>query len=250
MKFLLKTITLIVVLSLAVCCFACSGEVYPEMNLQAEDELVVFDRGEQTLTVVASEFAERPTKFKSDISVSDIVIKEYLEGKTVSSVEYVDEVTIKVTMSGDTADFDGEWEVGLLVVSARACSIGVECYTYVRVYNTYISVGVGDYREGEPGNAYSEYFTEFTINNGRFSPDFDLDTITLVPYANFDAPSPSVNGKFVTKMMDQNKLIIRINYVDKTISEYPKVRIGAGLIEGSEAFEVEIGRSLDGVIIL
>lgn len=227
-----------------------NADLYAEMNLQTEDVLTpVFDRGTQTLTVVASPSAEKPTKFKSDISVFDIVLGEILEAKTVTKVEYVNDATIKVTMTGDTADYEEEWELGTLTVKARACTLGKDSYAYVKVYNTYISVALGDSKAGEEGNAYSEYSTIFTLNNGTFSSQFSAtEDITLVPYAYFDDPEPLVNGKFTARMVDGNKLVIRINFVDTTISRYPKVRIEAGLIEGSEAFEIEIG--LDGYDII
>lgn len=226
-------------------------DLYAEMNLQADDELVVFDRGTQTLTIVASQEAVNPTKFKSNITKSDIVLGEYLSTKTIDKVEYVNDTTIKVTLTGTVAEFDDIWDVGVLTVKARACTLERDCYTYVKVYNTYMSVKVGDSEAGEEGNAYSEYYTIFTLNNGVYSTDFNpKEDITLVPYANFDAPSPSVNGKIVSVMKDGNRLIIRINFVDTDISRYPKVRIGAGLVEGSEAFEIEIGRSSYEPIIL
>lgn len=252
MKRLFKIIAVALMLCLALCSLACSGGSYPEMNLEVDDSLSrLYDRGTQTVTVTASQVAEKPTKFKSDISVSDIVLGEFLEGKTVTAVEYVDEVTVKVTMSGNTVDFEEDWDVGVLTVKARACTLGIDCYTYVEVYNTCMSVAPGDSNAGEEGNAYSEYYTIFTLNNGAFSTEFNpTEDVTLVPYANFDAPSPSVNGKFVARMIDGNKLIIRINFVNTSISRYPKVRIGAGLIEGSQGFEIEIGLNKYDIILL
>lgn len=218
-------------------------DLYRKMNLQAEDYLTVYDRGTQTLTVVASQTAEHPTKFKSDISVEDIVLDDYLEGKWVSAVIFVNDTTIKLNLTGNTEDFEGEWEAGMLTVKARACTINRDCYTYVKVYNTCLSVKIGDSEAGEAGSKYSVYYTKFTLNNGSFSSDFNPEEdVTLVPYDYVDDPLPLYNGEFVSRSIQGNQLIIRINSVDTSISRYPKVRIGAGLIEGSEAFEIEIGR--------
>lgn len=252
MRVLSKILVLIIAISLSAFCVACTGSLEPEMNLQADDDLTpVYDMGTQTLTVVASKSAQVPTKFKSDISVQDIVLSDYFEGKTVTKVEFVNDTTIKVTMTGNTDDFEGEWEVGMLTVKARACTINRDCYTYVKVYNTFLSVKIGDTKAGESGNKYSVYYTIFTINSGRFSSEFDPSTdVTLVPYAYEDDPLPLFNGEFVTRLIDGNRLIIRINSVDTLISRYPKVRIGAGLIEGSEAFEIEIGLDSYDIIYL
>ena len=242
MKKVAKLLIFVLIFVFAFSLVGCNPNNEPEMNLQADDELVVFDRGTQTVTIVASQEAEKPTKFKSTITKSDIVLGDYLSTKSVDKVEYVDETTIKVTLTGDVVDFEDTWDVGMLTVKASATTIGLDCYTYVKVYNTFMSVKLGDSEAGDPGNAYSEYYTIFTLNNGTFSKNFDIRTeITLVPYANFDAPSPSVNGKIKSVMKDGDRLIIRIDFVDTSISRYPKVRIGAGLVEGSEAFEIEIG---------
>ena len=218
-------------------------DLYEEMNLQADDDLVVFDRGTQTVTIVASQEAKNPTKFKSTITKSDIVLGDYLSTKSVDKVEYVDETTIKVTLTGDVVDFEDTWDVGMLTVKARATTIGLDCYTYVKVYNTYMSVKLGDSKAGDPGNAYSEYYTIFTLNNGTFSLDFNpYDKISIVPYGDLTLPNPMTNGKIVSCMIDGNRLIIRINFVDQSISRYPKVKISAGLIPGSPEFEIEIGK--------
>lgn len=240
-KFIIKTLALLLIITLALSVCACDVKE-EELNLQADDELAVFVRGTQTLTVVASQEAENPTKFKSNINKNAIALKGYLSKKKVEAVEYVDETTIKVTLSGETEDFEDEWDVGMLIVKAWACTNDKNCYTYVKVYNIYMSVKIGDSRPGEIGDAYSEYTTIFTLNNGAFSTDFNpQEDITLIPYANFDAPSPSVNGKFTARIIDVNRLIIRINFVDTSISRYPKIKIAAGLIEGSEEMEFEIG---------
>ncbi len=244
MKRLFKFIIFVLIFALTLSLVACNNPYTGEMNLQAEDVLTpVYEKGTQTIKIVASAHAEKPTLFKSDINISDIELGDWAQGKTVTNVEWVDETTIKVTMTGTTQDFSEDWELGLIVVKARACSLNVDCYTYFKIYNTYLTVEVGDSQSGEAGNAYSEYYTIFTLNNGSFSPDFNpYDKISIVPYGDLTLPNPMTNGKIVSCMIDSNRLIIRINFVDQSISRYPKVKIGAGLIPGSPEFEIEIGK--------
>ena len=245
MKRLPKLIIFTLVLALTFLVVGCNSTPdYGEMNLQAEDVLTpVYEKGTQTLTIRASQLADKPTKFKSDITISDITLGEYASNKTVTNVEYVDDTTIKVTMTGTTQDFSEDWELGLIVVKARACSLNVDCYTYFKIYNTVLTVKVGDSQSGDPGNAYSEDYTIFTLNYGTFSPDFNpYDKISILPYCDLTLPNPMTNGKIVSCMIDGNRLIIRINFVDQSISRYPKVKIGAGLIPGSPEFEIEIGK--------
>ena len=111
---------LIVLLSalLAAMCiaFAACGEEGESVALSASDN--VYSHGEQTVEITFAPTAGEGYVFEEGISVSDISVGDGLVGKDVTSVAYVDDSTISVTLSGTvTGTVGSEGLLGSIAVN-------------------------------------------------------------------------------------------------------------------------------------
>lgn len=83
-------------------------------NLDLEENSYIYDYGTSVVYVVFDEDDEDSSEFINGIGVKDVTLGGDVKGKTVEAVEYISSKKIKVTIGGESANYD---ELGELTVS-------------------------------------------------------------------------------------------------------------------------------------
>ncbi len=217
------TISLIALLSL----FSCSSsEPVYNNNLDCSSHYIIKD-GEQTVQIYFSDSDQyEATTFAEDISAEDITLSDCLTGKEVTSLTYIDETTIEITLDGDCSSYDGDARYGVITVSNDAVADGN--YAYCNVYVT--DPGMMLDSASIDGDTYS---SSFSVLGGEASSNIS-DYISLE--GNYGTLS-------VTLYDDLSGFTVLVEDFDTTDTNYPIVNIAEGATTLSTAFTIYVGYS-------
>ena len=115
-----------------------SGDVH-NLNMVG----TVYSHGTNIVEITFDEKSEDASEFDSKISAKDIKLKGAVAGKTVSSVEFVNKTTIKVTLTGKvTANLEKD-NVGEIVVSSNVVKNGYNSHAVFTVSKSTVMSGGG-----------------------------------------------------------------------------------------------------------
>lgn len=213
-------------------CFDDDSDTY---NSFMASENLYFD-GEQTISISPSEYNETST-FLDTITKDDVKVSSgILSGKTVKSVEYVDENKINVTFSGKVTAKEPQDErdrIGKITISHKATKNGKAGSVYVKV----------------------NYHPKMTCFDAKISNTTYRSVFTL-PYGSFI--SENVNTTFITvpgyaytvAITDEGGLQIEVsNFTpfeddDGQKVEFPVAKIDANVTTFNKVLYVEVGKIL------
>lgn len=219
-------------LTFVICIFAigCNAENDPVQNIDASDTVSASFDSVITITSREPLVGGERAVFKSTISASDIKLSDALEGKRVSSVTFIDQYTVKLTLTGKvTASFD-DIDYGTITVSADALENDCDAFDVVIVQKAYVCA-----TSSSSSSASGMYTATYTLSNGSFAEDISLEDVTLaegsdgtlesvtladgavtvkvtgasdVPSVSFAADTTSFNKAFTIKMDSLAKVTV------------------------------------------
>ena len=213
-------LSLVMPLSLA----SCSGEPVYNNNLDCSSDYII-KNGEQTVLIYFTDSGrDDPSAFEKDISIEDITLSDRLTGKEVTSLVYIDEMTIEMTLDGDCSSYEGNETYGVITVSNEAVADGN--YAYCNVYVT--DPGLMLDSATIEGSTYS---SSFTVLGGKANSDISdhvslesgYGTLSISLYDDFSGFTVSVEGFSTAE------------------TNYPVVNIAEGATTLSSAFTVYVG---------
>ncbi len=216
-KFILSLVPL---LSLA----SCSAEPVYNNNLDCSSDYII-KNGEQRVRIYFTDSArDDPSTFKNDISIEDITLSDRLTGKEVTSLVYIDEMTIEITLDGDCSSYEGNETYGVITVSNEAVADGNYAYCNVHVSDPGLMLDSASVE----GNTYSSSFTVLGGKaNSGISDCMTLEsgygTMSVSPYEDLSGFTVSVEGFSTVE------------------TNYPVVNMAKGATTLSSAFTVYVG---------
>ncbi|MGN1061753.1 MAG: hypothetical protein ACI4RO_01370 [Candidatus Scatosoma sp.] len=208
---------------------ACAAENEKLNNIEVGGE--VYIDGEQTVLVsgATSAMGDAPAVFLSEINTTDITLGGAAAGKTVESVSFVSSDEIRLVLSGKAADFDGEYAVGKLTVSARALEGNKDAFCLMNVCKPRLSA-----KFSMASSTSKIYSSTFVLPYGSFTAYATAENISLV--------DPS-NGTLTKAEVNDGKLTVTVNDYDSAIGDaYPLVRIPANATTFNVAIEAYVGK--------
>ena len=188
----------------------------------------VYSIGEQTIEISVSETDDTGCTFEESISTSDLSVGDGLEGKEVTAVEYINETTIAVTLSGKVTGEVGD--NGLL---------------------GYVSVN-GGMTHGGTGSAYLNVLNPVMTTTGiSDSTVADIRTFSStfkLPYGSFVAENlkgivlPDDNGTLEVSLTAAGELKVTVTGFTPTAEfTHPVVMIPANATTFEKELYVYVG---------
>lgn len=222
----------VLVAALCVAFAACGGEG-ESISLTASN--TVYSHGEQTVELSFSPTAGGYV-FEDDISVSDVTVGEGLEGKEVTAVEYVNDSTVNVTISGTvTGTVENDGLLGSIIVDGGISDNAVGT-AYVTIYTPQMMVtSVSSSNIGDLHNFSSTY----TLPYGSFvAENVNTEHIEL----------PDTNGTLSVSLTEDGNLYVRVtNFTPTETDANPVIHIAADVTTFNKELYAFVGVPTPGV---
>lgn len=214
---------------------SCKEDVEYHYNLTTSG--TIYFNGEQTISLIPSEYNEYATTFLSTISKDDITFGGTLVGKNLKEVEYVSDKEVKLSVDGKvTADSSKSKEFGTIKVSHKALknnADGIATF-YVNFEPELTTEGVTIGTIGKKKN----YSSKLKLPFGSFIEENVNTTNITVP---LDDVTVDVKYISTTEIDIQVNNFEEFEYEGKTY-EFPVAKLGANVTSFNKDLYIEIGK--------
>ena len=210
----------------------CAENVDTHYNLTTNG--TVYYDGEQTISLVPSEYNEYQTTFLSSITKNDISVDGTLKGKNIKNVTYISESEIKLTLDGKvTADSSKSETLGSIQVSHNALKNKANGVASLYVNFKPMMIVESARVTGR------KYVSEYSLPYGSFISE-NLNT------SNIDVP---LVDAIDIELLAPNKLKIEVdNFTpfeyNGTKVDYPTAKLSANVTTFNKELYVAIGTLL------
>lgn len=240
-----KTILVLIVLSMVLSVFGCNpgGPIIEGVN-DIVATGTVYSRDTQTISLNKSAVKDT-ARFKESITKEDIVLEDGFDGKVVDSVEWISEAQIKVTLSGEMEDFEGDSTLCILRVKADKMVSGESSWCHVKVRKPVMSVKSMEWANAEHPMNITVTCT-YTLSYGKFNTDLTRSDFRVlvadVDEGMFAAPSNGVVYR-VAVSPSGRELTITIEEFNSAKEPYPRVVFPANATTFGKEITVEVGKT-------
>lgn len=211
----IKNILIVIMAFFVSAIFVSCGSNTEYYNIAAENN--VYSIGTQSILINSSSLNDDApvAVFKSSISISDIELKEGLEGKKVTKVTYNSETSITIEVSGNTKVEVKEEQEGKITIkqSGLESKGNSSCYILVIAPELYVS----SFRQSaikKDGVVVYNIIATITLPVGEFIESSDTEGITLALEA---------TGKLTTEFSKSSVTIT----IENCNIEKPTIKIAA-----------------------
>lgn len=212
-NFLVAILSLAIIATLfsASACKPGIGNIYADIEVNS----VVYDMGEQEVDV-AFEKGNTSSTFKQTISKENIQLTDALDGLVVSDVKYIDEMHIKLSLTGTAKNRADGHTVGKITVTSAGKNGDGDSVAYVTVDRPAVStLGFIKSSATTKDGITTYFFTgNMIIDAGRFIESAIPEKISF---------ADGITGNLSVEYNEDGSLMIK---VDNCNSETPGIVIG------------------------